>query len=119
VIKGIGIDLANVERFTDIKEKEEFLKQILTKKELSWISKERQKNSSYATFFAVKEAIFKALGSGLHYGAFWHNIELTKRLEVQLNGFMKKRAQEKFVSKIYIAQSSSKEIVTAFVVLEE
>ena len=119
MIKGIGIDLIDAERFKDVKDKEEFLKQILTKKELNWTSKERQKNSLYTTLFAVKEAIFKALGCGLYFGAFWHDIELTKKLEVQLRGFIKKRAQEKSVSKIYIAQSSSKEIVTAFVVFEE
>jgi holo-[acyl-carrier protein] synthase len=119
VIKGIGIDLIDSERFKDVKDKEEFLKQILTTKELNWTSKERQKNSLYATLFTVKEAIFKALGCGLYCGAFWHDIELTKRLKVYVKGFIKKRTQEKSVSKIYIAQSSSKDIVTAFVVIEE
>jgi phosphopantetheine--protein transferase-like protein len=119
VIKGIGIDLISAERFRDVKDKDDFLKQILTKKELYWISKEHRKNFFYATLFAVKEAIFKALRCGLHCGAFWHDIELTTRLEVQLSGFIKKRAQEKSVSKMYIAHSRSNDIVTTFVVLDE
>jgi holo-[acyl-carrier protein] synthase len=119
VIKGIGIDLIDVERFKGVKDKKEFLKQILAKKELHWISKERRKNFLYATIFAAKEAIFKALGCGLHLGAFWRDIELTKRCEVQLKGCIKKRAQDKSVSKVYVAQSISKKFITAFVVLEE
>jgi phosphopantetheine--protein transferase-like protein len=119
VIKGIGIDIIAAERFKDVKDKDEFLKQILTKKELHWISKKHLKNSLYATLFAIKEAIFKALGCGVYRGSFWHDIELTARLEVHVSGFIKERVQKKSASKMCIAQSSSKDIVTAFVVLEE
>ena len=119
MIKGIGVDLVETKRFKNIKSKEVFIRQILTDKEILNIPKEYQKDYFYATIFAIKEAILKALACGLYHGSHWHNIVITKKFEARLSDVIKKFAHEKSVSKIHIAKAYSKKYTTALVLMEE
>ncbi len=80
MVTGIGIDLVDVRRFQDIKEKDNFIRQFLTESEYSDAVQETRRDFFCARIFAIKEAIFKALGCGLHYGAYWHDIEIHQDL---------------------------------------
>ena len=118
MIKGIGVDLVETKRFTSVKDKEEFLRQILSNKEILNTPKGFKKDYFYAEIFAIKEAILKALAYGFCCGSGWHKIAITKKVEARLSGIIKRFAQEKPVSKIHITKACSKKYTTAFVLIE-
>lgn len=92
----VGIDIIEVERVRKVFEKhgERFLHRVFTENE---ILQSRGKPTRLAGRFAAKEAISKALGTGLH-GVKWREMEIVQlrsgRPSVRLHGFAKLRAQQ-------------------------
>ncbi len=120
MIKGIGIDLIDIRRFENIIDKKSFLEQILTKYEIFWTRKNHARDSVYAIIFTIKEAIFKALGCGLHGGSYWKDIEINQTLGLHsFFGFIKRIVQKSTRPKVHISQSCSKRYATSFVLIEE
>lgn len=68
MIIGIGIDIAEVERFFDKDKDERFLSKIYNENEKKYILKKQNPYASLASHFAAKEAFLKALGAGMGYG---------------------------------------------------
>lgn len=72
MIKGIGIDIIEIERVKDSVEKygDSFLKRVFTPKEIQYCrSKKAIKFPELAVRFAAKEAYSKAIGTGIkHFG---------------------------------------------------
>lgn len=65
MILGIGVDLAKVERFKSLLEKDGFLEKYYHQSEIDYIkSKGKSGAQSMAARFAAREAFFKALGTG-------------------------------------------------------
>ncbi len=118
MIKGTGIDIVEMEKFTKIKNDNDFIKQILTSNEISNLANRNKCEVQIATIFAIKEAVLKALGWGITFGSYWHEINVAEDLQVSLTGNLKKRADEIQVSKIHSSYSYSKNYLTAFVLLE-
>lgn len=79
-IFGIGIDVVEVDRIASAIERhgEPFLAKLFTASERSYC--EAQKNSAlhYAARFAAKEAVSKALGTGIGGQAGWLDLEITR-----------------------------------------
>lgn len=66
MIKGIGTDIIEVARIKKaIERTESFLKKVYTERELNYIKGKKDPYPSYGGRFAAKEAISKALGSGV------------------------------------------------------
>jgi holo-[acyl-carrier protein] synthase len=118
MIQGIGIDLIEIERFRKMKNNREFIPQVLTDNELKQIPTDGRHDIYIATLFAIKEAIFKALGCGLHNGSYWHNVELDKEFKPTLSGFIDKLALKKSIKNIFITKSQSKKYIITFAILE-
>ncbi|MFQ5456750.1 MAG: holo-ACP synthase [Nitrospirota bacterium] len=80
MIIGTGIDIVNIERFKKVVErrKERFLKRVFTQKEQEYSFTKKDPYPHLAGRFAVKEAIFKALGTGLSNGIKWLDVEIIK-----------------------------------------
>ena len=57
----IGIDLVEVARINESLKNENFIKKILTEQEIKYVNKFKSPNEHIAGFFAVKEAVMKAL----------------------------------------------------------
>ena len=73
MVKGIGIDIIEVERVKKIAEKNpKFLDRIFTSREVSYCLKKRNKYQHLAARFAAKEAFFKAIGKRIS----WKEVEL-------------------------------------------
>ena len=91
----IGIDIIEVERVLKVYQHhgERFLKRVFTEMEVRQC---RGKATRLAGRFAAKEAISKALGTGLH-GVTWREMEVVQlrsgRPTVTLHGNAKRRAE--------------------------
>jgi holo-[acyl-carrier protein] synthase len=91
----IGIDIIEVDRVRKVYEHhgDRFLKRVFTEAEVLQC---RGKANRLAGRFAAKEAISKALGTGLH-GVAWREMEVVQlrsgRPTVTLHGHAKRRAQ--------------------------
>ncbi|GCE48346.1 holo-[acyl-carrier protein] synthase [Thermosporothrix hazakensis] len=92
----VGIDIIEVERIRNVFEKhgERFLKRIYTDNEIAQC---RGKAARLAGRFAAKEAISKALGTGIH-GVKWREMEVVQlasgRPSVRLHGVAMLRAKQ-------------------------
>jgi holo-[acyl-carrier protein] synthase len=78
MILGVGIDLAEVERIRRevARHGEVFLEEFLTPEEIAFCRAKRRPFSSYAARFAAKEALGKALGTGVQGTMSWLDIEV-------------------------------------------
>lgn len=91
----VGIDIIEVDRVRKVFEHhgERFLQRVFTEREVLQC---RGKATRLAGRFAAKEAISKALGTGLH-GVAWREMEVVQlrsgRPTVRLHGKAKKRAE--------------------------
>ena len=118
MIKGIGIDVVETARFRGLHLDEGFIRQVLTSGERQRAGRSKNPAGFVATHFAVKEALFKALGDGLTAGWFWHDIELAEREEVHLSGHTEAAAHALAVSSIHYTHSMTMRYTVALVVLE-
>ena len=77
MIKGTGVDIIEISRIEKSLTNEKFVERIFTKKEQEYCNSRKQMAvSSYAARFAAKEAVVKALGTGISGGGLWTDIEI-------------------------------------------
>jgi phosphopantetheine--protein transferase-like protein len=86
MIKGIGIDIADTNRFITVPDRKQFIKQIFNEKEIKAAQFLKRNNFYLAARFVMKEAILKAYRIGLHFGSFWHHIHILKNHRVTISG---------------------------------
>lgn len=77
-ILGLGTDIVDIARIKESIEryKERFLERIFTEAERAYCNRYAYSVPHYAGRFAAKEAIFKALGTGLQKQIHWHDAEI-------------------------------------------
>lgn len=124
MIIGIGTDLAKIERFTAILQRRAtaITQRLLTTKEQEAMQQVASQAAFLAKRFAAKEALLKALGTGLRSGLSWQdmqvsNDELGKPIMV-LSGKAAELASAKGVKTVHLTITDEKEMALAFVVLE-
>lgn len=114
----VGIDIIEVERVRKVYEHhgERFLKRVFTEAEVRQCS---GKANRLAGRFAAKEAISKALGTGLH-GVSWREMEVVQlrsgRPTVTLHGNAKRRAQLLGISAFDVSIADLKDFSIAIAV---
>ena len=81
MILGLGIDLVEIERIRRAYDRfgERFLARVLVKLEIDYCLSQKDPAPSIAARFAAKEAVSKALGTGIGLSLGWQDIEI-KRL---------------------------------------
>lgn len=79
-IYGIGIDVVEVERIASAIERhgELFLAKLFTPAERAYCAVQKRPELHYAARFAAKEAVSKALGTGIGSQAGWLDLEITR-----------------------------------------
>jgi len=123
VIVGIGTDIVSIERIQGIQTRlgDKFARRILTDAEFALYIKRSRSASYLASRFAAKEAIAKALGTGIGKVSF-HHIETlhasTGAPVVQLHKQALAIQKAKKISCIHLSLSDEEHYATAFVVLE-
>lgn len=75
---GIGVDIVSVKRISDVYSKypDSFAKRVLSETELIEFQKTRLKEAFLAKRFAAKEAVSKALGTGMVRGLCFAHISV-------------------------------------------
>jgi holo-[acyl-carrier protein] synthase len=83
MIIGIGNDLVDCRRIEKTLERfgSRFLNRVFTPQEQMRMSHRVNQTEGYAKLFAMKEAILKALGTGLANGIHWHNVEIFREFQ--------------------------------------
>ena len=99
-IFGIGTDIVNIKRLEKSlkKNNKNFKNRIFSKKEIQYCEKKKKSSSYYAKRFAAKEALTKALGTGIGRGVNIKNIEVVNdrlgkpciKLKGNVDKFLKK-----------------------------
>ena len=75
---GIGVDIVEIDRIKQILQRTpRFEERVFTPKEREWASRRRDPFVTYAGFFAAREAVLKALGTGFGAGVGFQDVEVT------------------------------------------
>jgi holo-[acyl-carrier protein] synthase len=120
---GIGTDILTVDRIAAVVERqgERFVKRILTPIELSEYAASTQPLRLLAKRFAAKEAVVKAIGTGIGNGVSWQDIcvqhDALGAPLVVLTGGALARAAELGGCSVLLSLADEKEYVVAFAVL--
>ena len=100
MIIGIGSDLADIRRIEKTLDRfgERFVQRVFTPIEQAKSEKRRERAASYAKRWAAKEAMAKALGTGLRMGVAWREMGVvnlpTGQPTMRLTGGAAKRLAE-------------------------
>jgi len=80
-IFGIGIDVVEVSRIRSSMDKfgDAFAKRIFTRAEREYCESQKRPEVHYAGRFAAKEAVAKALGTGIGKDLAWLDMEIVRR----------------------------------------
>lgn len=122
MIRGIGTDLVLVARIEAVLQRQgaRFARRILTEAEFQRFAAHRQPARFLAKRFAAKEAILKALGTGLAGGLSWQHMQVDNDAAgaplVSLSGVAAQRLQEGGGGRMLLSLSDEREQALAFVV---
>ncbi|HLS24130.1 MAG TPA: holo-ACP synthase [Pseudogracilibacillus sp.] len=119
MIKGIGIDIIELERIERlITKKPRFLERILTDKEITQynsLQSERRKLEYLAGRFAAKEAYAKANGTGIGRSLRFTDIEIVTTSSGAPSLNVKRKENKRY----HVSISHSKQYAIAKVIIEE
>lgn len=121
MIVGIGNDIIEIERIEKAISKEGFKNKIYTQKELENIEKRGNRTETYAGIFSAKEAISKAIGTGVREFSLTDleilNDDLGKPYVVVSEKLDKILRNKKETYQIEISISHSKKYATAMAII--
>ena len=121
MIIGIGNDIIEIERIEKAISKEDFKNKIYTQRELKNIEKRGNRTETYAGIFSAKEAISKAIGTGVREFSLTDleilNDDLGKPYVVVSEKLDKILKTKKEDYQIEISISHSKEYATAMAII--
>jgi holo-[acyl-carrier protein] synthase len=124
MILGIGSDIFEVARMKrELKPNGPGLKEeLFTSGEIEYCESKRYPARHYAARFAAKEALLKALATGLTTEMSWHEVEVQNKGNGQpyiiLSGGIKKAADSLGTRNIFVSLSHTDEWASANVIIE-
>jgi holo-[acyl-carrier protein] synthase len=116
---GIGIDVVEVARIASAIQRngEQFLARIFTPAEREYCESRKQAAMHYAARFAAKEAVSKALGTGIGADAGLHDLEVFHddrgAPRIRLSGAAEAFARHHGISAIQISLTHTREYAAA------
>ena len=123
-IFGIGTDIVSVDRIKKSLKNKNFLKRVFNEKEILKCKKINNSTNCYAKRFAAKEALSKALGTGISNGVNFNEIIVLNNKSgkpfINFSGQTKKTLNKKFKgkkTKISLSLSDEKKYAVAFVTI--
>ena len=119
---GVGCDVIEIARVQKAIEREAFVERVYAPSEIAYCrSRGKQAAASFDARFAAKEAVLKALGTGLRGGELQEIVITNDALgkpRVQFLGYHAQLAERLGVKNIAISMSHSREMALAYVVME-
>jgi holo-[acyl-carrier protein] synthase len=119
----VGTDILKVERIDAVVGRlgDRFVQRILTEQEQAEYRASKQPNRLLAKRFAAKEAIAKALGTGIGRGVSWQDIQIEHDANgapcVRLSGGAAEAAAGRGGNRVALSLADEIEYVVAFAVL--
>lgn len=125
MIVAVGVDHAEIDRIARAidhpKWGHRFRRRVFTVGEIAYCESRKRYAESFAARFAAKEAVMKALGTGMR-GVSWQEIEVVRERNaaptVRLGGRAAERAALLGIGQWHLAITHTAELSTAFVVAE-
>ncbi len=119
---GIGCDIIEIQRIAKAIEREHFVERVFTEQETGYCRQQgQQAAASFAARFAAKEAVLKALGTGLRGGRLV-DVEVVPdalgKPEIRLHGYFAELAAKQGMRRLCVSLSHSRAYAIAFVTLE-
>ena len=124
MIFGIGTDIVEVERIRKLDSLEKFADKILSLNELEVFKSQidEKKVTFLAKQFAAKEAVSKALGTGIGKDIRFNQIEILRNSDgkpyLNHDGIITTILNDLGITKTHVSLSDEKKYVLAFVILE-
>ncbi len=123
MIFGIGMDIVEIQRIErSIEKNDRFADRILTQNELNDFKCSRSPSAFLAKRFAAKEALVKAMGTGIGNGYSWHMCEVVHepsgRPFFEINGSIQAFLSERNLVS-FLTISDERHYATATVILEK
>jgi holo-[acyl-carrier protein] synthase len=125
VILGIGFDLVDVGRFSRVAARHDpgFIDSLFPAAEAAWCASRRRRDEHLAARFAAREALLKALGTGLVGLMSWRDIEVVPgeaagAASFALRGAVGAEAERQGVRRVHLAMATTRVIAAASVILE-
>ncbi len=123
MILGIGVDLVDVRRFESIiyRWQQKFLRRVFTDKEIRYCNTKKHPAQRFATRYAAKEALIKALFPRNQKGISLRDIEIDQKENrpfVNLTGTVKELTADQGIKEIHLMVSHDGDYGIANVVLE-
>lgn len=124
MILGIGTDLVDVERFRRVAERhgDGFLERLFSPAEIEGCRRMRRPAEHLAARFAAREAMVKALGTGLVGPMSWRDMEVVPAeapglYRVELRGGMRAEAERQGATGVLLSLATTRAVAAATVVI--
>jgi holo-[acyl-carrier protein] synthase len=124
VILGIGTDLCDIGRIERALERwgERFARRVLVESEMQRFRRHRKPAAYLAKRFAAKEAMSKALGTGIHFPVNWHGMWVENarsgKPSLKFSGPMADFLKERRIETVHLSLTDEIGMACAFVVVE-
>jgi holo-[acyl-carrier protein] synthase len=125
MITGTGIDIVDIGRFERFVSEGNvaLFSRLFTSAEIDYCSARKRSAQHFALRFAAKEALLKALGTGLRDGLSWQDIEVVNdqlgKPDLKLYGRAAQLAAERGVTGCFLSLSHDGNCAIASVILEQ
>lgn len=120
MIHGIGTDIIEIKRIQNALERfgNRFINKIFTSREQAYCLSKKNKEMHLAGRFAAKEAIAKALGTGITEHVGWKDIEIINDSSGKPQVILSESIYPKLGLSILVSISHCREYATAVAVIE-
>jgi holo-[acyl-carrier protein] synthase len=124
VILGVGTDLCDIGRIERALERwgERFALRVLVESEMQRFRRHRKPAAYLAKRFAAKEAMSKALGTGIHFPVNWHGMWVENarsgKPSLRFSGPMADYLKQRNVETVHLSLTDEIGMACAFVVIE-
>src|SRR5256885_8529288 len=118
-IAGLGVDIVEIARFDGVVQRQgqRLLDRLFLPAEQAYCSPQREPSRCYAARFAVKEAVAKALGTGIGAELGWLDVEIRRKATgepfVVLHGTGSVTASRIGIGEIFVSLSHSEHYAVA------
>jgi len=121
LITGIGIDIIETDRIREVCQKPQFLRKVFTDAERELFLKSADPVQMIAGSFAAKEAVSKAIGTGIGKIG-WKEIEILRdsngRPYAQMHGNAKKYLDSMPANKVWVSITHLRSLAAAQAIIE-